>query len=372
MVDARGHPSSPVDRRPFDVWLALSVAILLGFGLLAIYSAGMRPGSSDYFAKQLVFAVAGLIPLLLFWKIDYRWWSRASVGLYVLNLLLLLSVLAIGVERNGARRWIELGGFQFQPSELCKLILVLTLSAFYAKRQDVITRPGTFLLSIAHVLPPILMVFLEPHLGATLVLVAIWVTISLFAGVPIRYLAYTALLLGLIAGIAWTAPGVLKPYQRARVIGMFEGDQQGKGYQPYRAVLAIGSGGLMGEGFLKGEQKRGGYIPDQHTDFIFTVIGEEGGLVGCAILLGAYALLFYRIWIVLFMAREPPIRMMAAGVLGLLGFHTVANLGMNLQLLPVVGLWLPFLSYGGTALWLCMACVGLVLNLGANEKIQLF
>lgn len=355
-----------------DIWLVLGFLTLLCFGLAALYSEGTRRTGTGYFGKQLTFAALGIVPLIAFWKLDYRIWRKLSVAIYVANLLLLLAVLVAGSNNGGAQRWFELGPIQFQPSEFCKIALVLTLTTFFANRIDSIQRLSTFLLSLLHVVPPLALVFIQPHLGASLVILCIWFAISLFAGVPTKFIVATILCGAGLITLAVSVPGVLKGYQMSRIVSMFENDQKGKGYQPYRAILAIGSGGVMGEGFLKGEQKQGGYIPDQHTDFIFTVVGEEGGLVGSSIVLGAFALIFYRIWLIIFAARDPTVRMMAAGVLALLGAHMLANLGMNLRLVPVVGLWLPFMSYGGTALWLCMACVGLMLNLRSNEHIELF
>jgi rod shape determining protein RodA len=136
--------------------------------------------------------------------------------------------------------------------------------------------------------------------------------------------------------------------------------------------LAFGVGGIEGTGFRNGEVKKGGFIPEQHNDFIFTVIGEEGGLIGCTLVLAGFGFFFFRAWLIMFRATEPFYKMMAVGIMGTLAFHAIVNMGMNLQILPVVGLWLPFMSYGGTAMWLCLSCVALLLNIKRHERPVLF
>jgi rod shape determining protein RodA len=169
------------------------------------------------------------------------------------------------------------------------------------------------------------------------------------------------------------ADRLLHSYQRERIqSGISQKDAHGRDWQTYRAEIAFGVGGALGAGYLKGEQKAGHFIPEQHDDFVITVIGEEGGLIGCTMVLAAFGFFFYRIWLIMFTASEPYYRMIAAGIFAALFFHMFVNIAMVLQLVPVVGIWLPFLSYGGTAMWLCMACVGLLLNIRRREKPLLF
>lgn len=352
--------------------MALAAAALLTVGLMALYSQGMgRPGHG-VFPKQLVFLAIGGVPFAAFLWIDPSFWRRASGVLYVLNLALLALVLVAGSSGGGAQRWLNIGSFQFQPSELSKLIAVLTLATFYANRTESVRSLGTFLGALAYIMPAVVMVFLQPHLGATLVLLTIWVAISIVARVPWRFLFGTVVAVALLGATAWSIPGILRDYQKERVKAMFVKDEQGMDYQAFRAAIAFGSGGVLGTGYGKGEQKRGGFIPEQHNDFIFTVVGEEGGLVVATLVLMGFGFLFLRMWLAMIRATDPYPRMLLAGLLALLGFHTMVNLGMNLQILPVVGLWLPFLSSGGTALWLCLACVGLSLNLSRPERPRPF
>ncbi|MFN8221055.1 MAG: FtsW/RodA/SpoVE family cell cycle protein [Fimbriimonadales bacterium] len=358
--------------RRIDFWMVLAVAFLMLVGFLSIYSVDYVKSGSGQFKKQVINTLIGLGPFALFYFVDPSMWRRAAKGIYVANVLILLLVLKMGSTVKGATRWIEIGPLQFQPSELAKLFMVLTMASFFASRLDRIDKISTYALSFLHLAVPLILVYKQPHLGASLVLVTIWLAISLAAGVRLRFVFGSVLAVVMALGIAFSIPGVLSDYQKNRVIGLFEKDEKGKGYQALRAQIAFGVGGLTGTGYLQGQQKQGGFIPEQHNDFIFTVIGEEGGLAGCTMVLAAFGLLFYRIWLVLFEAAEPYYRMVAAGILGLLAFHTIANIGMNLQLLPVVGLWLPFLSSGGTAMWLCLACIGLLLNIHSRRRESMF
>ena len=364
--------------RNFDWFLLLATLILLTFGLLCQFSKAHDSGSSE-FKKQLLNVAVGLVPFAIFSLVKPKLWMRAANVLYFVNLGLLATVLQIGVSKNGAERWISLGFTEFQPSEAAKILIVLTLATFFAKRHDQINRFSTFALSFLHIVIPVALIVKQPHMGASLAIVATWLCVCLAAQVPWRFVFGAGLAVVGLLIVAFTVPSigkyVVKDYHLGRLkalIGGGDKDTQGKNFQTYRAAIAFGSGGLLGTGFLKGEQKKLGMIPEQSTDFVFTIIGEEGGLVGCTLVLLAFGFFFYRIWLVFLNATEPFYRMVAAGLLGMLAFHTIVNLGMVLQLLPVIGLWLPFMSYGGTAMWLCLASVGLLLNVRSREKPVLF
>jgi rod shape determining protein RodA len=376
---AREQSGRPSDQRrsgQFDVWLVVSTMVLMIVGFMSLYSEGAtRDGDAD-FRKQAMFAVIGLGPFLIFAMIHPKVWQRIGSFLYAVNLIGLTAVFFIGSRKNGAERWIEIGPLQFQPSEMAKLLTIITLAAFFANRQDSIRSGGTYILSFLHILPPLALTFLQPHLGAVMVILVSWFAISWVAGVQMKHIAIAASVFVVLGVGILTVPAisakVLHGYQQDRISGLTGSDSQGKNWQTDRAKIAFGEGGVTGTGYLKGEQKAGHFIPEQHNDFVFTVIGEEGGLIGCTMVLAAFGFFFYRIWLVMFHATEVYYKMLAAGVFAALFFHMVVNMSMVLQIVPVVGLWLPFLSYGGTALWLCMACVGLVLNVRRREKPILF
>lgn len=367
--------------RRLDWPLIASALVLLAFGLMSMYSVSYAGSGTTkpYFLKQAINIAIGLVPAGILAFAHPKVWRRGSSWLYALDLLLLLAVLFMGKHTKGAERWILLpGGVQFQPSELAKLLTVLTLSAFYAHRQEAIDRLSTFLLGLLHVAVPMALIFVQPHLGATIVVAVAWFAVSLVAGVPLRYLGgFFACVLAL-AGAAFAIPAVrgkvFKGYQLGRIQGQLGGkkDIKGKNWQTDRAEIAFGVGGVTGAGFGQGAQKRAGYIPEQHNDFVLTVLGEEGGLIGCLLLLAAYAAFYYRIFLVMLHTSDPFGKMAAGGVFAVLAFHTFVNMAMVLQIVPVVGLWLPFMSAGGTAMWLCMGCVGLLLGIRRRERPILF
>ncbi|MHB8634853.1 MAG: FtsW/RodA/SpoVE family cell cycle protein [Fimbriimonadaceae bacterium] len=376
-----------------DWWLLAAAGVLLGFGLLALYSYGLRPGGGHYLRKQELNVFVGLIPATLFASVDPKFWLRSATVLYVVNVLALVAIFKVGTSINGSARWINLGPIQFQPSEMAKLVSVLTVASFYAMRQEHIKKLSTFLLGLVHIAVPMLLILKQPHVGGAVTLFVIWLAISVVARVPGRFLVVT----GLCVGVA--LPLFMHGYNLKRIkaflpagLGQMVGaranasragaklpgsaarsaqrSQQGIDYQTDQARMAFGVGGVVGTGIGRGQQ--GENIPEQETDFVFTIIGEELGLVGCTLVLAAFAFLFYRIWLVMYRATDNYYRMVVAGVLGMLAFHTFVNLFMVTQMLPVIGLWLPFFSYGGTAMWLCMSAVALVLNVRARERPILF
>lgn len=307
----------------------------------------------------------GVVPFLAFALVDPKFWMRASKVLYGLNIAMLLLVFNLGTHHGGAERWIDIGPIQFQPSEFAKLLVVLTLGAFFASNADTTDRVATFGQSVLHVLLPAALILAQPHLGAALVILVIWCSMALVARVPFKFVGIAMAAAVLMIGIVG-----LRGYQMKRVEALAGHGTKDSNYQATRAKIAFGVGGIFGTGFLRAEA--GKYVPDQHTDYIFSVVGEEGGLVGSTFVLATFGFFFYRVWLVVLNAQDPFCRFVATGLLGLLAFHAIVNIAMVLQLLPVVGLWLPFMSYGGTAIWLCMAAVGLLLNVRSRERPILF
>lgn len=363
-----------------DFWLILAAIVLMTVGFMSLYSEGVTRDGGANFRKQILNAVVGLVPFGIFASVNPRFWQRVATPVYIVNLVMLMTVLAMGKAAKGAARWIDIGPLQFQPSELAKLLIVLTLATFYASRQDKIQHISTFGLGLLHAVVPALLIFRQPHLGAFTVVMVAWFAISLVAQVPLKYLlgmvGTVAVLVGTVVAVPAVQEKVLGKYQRDRLEGLAASkagkDTQGKNWQTDRAAIALAVGGVSGTGYGNGQQKAGHFIPEQHNDFIFTVVGEEGGLIGATLVLAAFGFFFYRIFLIMHLATDPYYRMVAAGIFAVLGFHTFVNIAMVLELVPVVGLWLPFLSYGGTALWLCMACVGMLLNIRRREKPLLF
>ncbi|HRJ27304.1 MAG TPA: FtsW/RodA/SpoVE family cell cycle protein [Fimbriimonadaceae bacterium] len=372
MIRLQRSPALPTTERRkrlagYDGWLILSTVVLLVFGLMALYSIAQdQPGQQAIFKNHVIRLGIGMFFFAAFFWVPLTTWRKLALPLYGLNLVLLLLVEFAGQTRGGAQRWIQFGPIEFQPSEMAKLVMVLMIAQVLVSAQDQIRSLGTFLRSLLWVLPPALLVFFQPHLGATLVLFVSWLAISVVTGVRWRWIV------AFIGLGALAIPAVMLGYQRERVEGLLRGDNKTNAYQQHRAAIAFAEGGVLGTGYGQGEQKRGGYIPEQETDFVVTTIGEEGGLMGMTLLISAFSLFFGRIWWLMVRTSDPYKRAVAAGIFAVLGFHTVLNLGMNLSITPVVGLWLPFLSFGGTALWLCCACVGLLLQLSRQGEEGMF
>ncbi|MCW5937687.1 MAG: rod shape-determining protein RodA [Fimbriimonadaceae bacterium] len=363
-ADAKGVFGSGLDRpaQGPDVFLLLAAGMLLSFGLLSLHSIDAAVHSA-YFFRQAAFVVVGCVIAFGLAVVPHAMLKRAAVPLYLVSLGSLAAVLFIGQEKKGATRWIDVGPLQFQPSEFAKLVLVITLAAYLSGRQGRIKDPSTFFGSLLHVAPVVLLTLLQPHLAGAVSLLMIWFAMLLACGVSLRPILLSALVLLAGLGLAWKTPGLMPDYMRSRIEGKLRPDVKDNAWQQERAKIAFATGGLFGVGYLKGEQKAARYVPEQQNDFILTVVGEEGGLFGTALVLLGFALFFFRTWLVGWRASEPFDRYVAAGILGVLGFHMIVNVGMNLGILPVAGLWLPFMSYGGTAMWMCLGCVGLLLGM---------
>lgn len=355
-----------------DPILIGSTLTLIVVGLMALFSVNQAAPSEGVFRRQLLLLGIGTVPFAVFFFVPATFWQRIVNLAYGINVGLLAMVLVAGDTGGGAQRWLDIGPIQFQPSELSKILTVITLATFFAKRQEDIKYFSTFALSLLHVLPPLFLIFRQPHLGATLTIMVAWLTICVVARVPWKFIAGFLVGLALIGGIAGAT--LLRGYQeeRLRALVSRERDERGSHYQQVQAEIAIGTGGVLGQGFLRGEQRERRAVPEQHNDFIFTVIGEEGGLFGSALVLGVFAVFFLRGWQIAQRMNDLFGRMCCMGVLSVLAFHWVVNVAMNLGIGPVVGLWLPFISYGGTALWLCLACVALILNLNARTEENVF
>ena len=355
--------------RHVDLPLLLTTLLLIGAGLAVLYSATYQ-WSPAVFRKQLVLLAVGAVGALVLAAIPPRLWLRFYKLLYALNVLMLLGVLVFGVERKGAQRWLELpGGFQLQPSELAKLLLILTLAAWLARNGAAIRTPKGFMLSALHMAIPALLVFKQPDLGTSLVFAAVWFAMVYLAGARARWLWLTVVAGALGFAGLWHF-NILRDYQKARLVSFLdpEADPKQSGYHILQARIAVGSGQLTGKGYLHGTQKNLRYIPEQHTDFIFVVVAEELGFVGSVGLLGLFGAFLYAVWRIMVNTRNEYHRLLAGGILTLFTFHLLTNVGMTIGLFPVVGIPLPFISYGGTMLITALAAVGLLLAIRLHES----
>lgn len=324
--------------------------------------------------------LASLFALALGTFVDYRDMVSLSPALYGITNALLVAVLFFGREVNGSRRWISLGFFDLQPSELAKISMVLFTAYLLSRWEEAPSSVVEFILYYAWVLLPMALILKQPDLGTALTLIVVTTGALYFGGAPGKQLTrlislgvltiVVVLMLHFYAGL----PLPLEEYQIKRITTLFNpnGDPLGTGYQVLQSRIAIGSGSLWGKGLGKGTQNRLDFIPEQQTDFIFSVVGEELGFVRSALVIGVYLLLLYRCLLAAVNSPDRRGTMVAGGVLSLFLFHLLVNIGMTMGIMPVTGVPLPFLSYGGTALLVNSFAVGMVLNVGWRRHKILF
>ncbi|MDH7568184.1 MAG: rod shape-determining protein RodA [Armatimonadota bacterium] len=349
--------------RPIDLTLLGAALALALVGLVAIYSATYDDGPGT-FRKQAVWVVLSFCLALVVRRVDYRLLVGLSRSLYVLNLLALLLVKFFGTPSNGAVRWISLGSFKFQPSEFSKLITIISLTAFVQSHASFVRRLGGLCLSLAYVLPSVVLILKQPDLGTSLVLLVVWCGIVYVAGAQPKHLAAMGIA-GVLAFAGLWHTDKLKEYQKQRIFSFLNpsADPQHTGWHTLQSKIAIGSGGLTGKGLFRGTQGQHGFIPEQHTDFINTVIGEELGFVGSVVVLALFFTLIYRALRIAVESNDPHGRLIAVGIAAMFTFQVFVNLGMTIHLMPITGLPLPFVSYGGSSMMVNMLAVGVLLNI---------
>ncbi|MBI5153925.1 rod shape-determining protein RodA [Candidatus Poribacteria bacterium] len=348
----------------------LSAAIGLAcLGMLAL--AGSAPGSAVMIAavdRQVVWLGISLVMLSFMLVIDYHWLGKVAPVAYIANLVLLVLVLVMGTRVNGASSWFRLGPAGFQPAETMKIITVVMLANWLALRPEGIRRwrdlAGPVLLCAA----PVLLILRQPDLGTASLFGVIFVAMIFWAGTRPR------ILVTLLVGAALTASCAypfLKTYQKERILTFLDPsrDPQGAGYNVIQSMIAVGSGGLAGRGFGEGTQSVHRYLPEAHTDFIFASAVEQTGLLGAVVILSLFAVVFWRLLRTVGMARDRFGGLMVIGLGGLLAAHVILNIGMTIGLLPVMGVPLPFMSYGGSFLVTTFAIVGLALNVSMRRWV---
>jgi len=357
-------------------WPLLGAALaLVLYGMAMIYSASctnrlLTGGHPAYFVKrQALWLGAGLVMAAAFAYADYRWFARLHRLIYVGVLAALAAVLLIGNSAGGAARWIGASAFRLQPSEFAKLGLIITLGAFLARRAQVIRHPGAAAAALVHVALPTALIALQPDLGSALVLVAMWFTMVFLAGARKLHLAAVAVAMAALFMGAWKLD-LMRPYQKARLSVFLNpgADPLGSGYHVIQSKIAVGSGQLWGKGYLEGTQSQLHFIPAQHTDFIFTVVGEELGFLGAICLLALYAVVLWRALHIMERADDSLGTLLAGGIVAVLAVQVLVNVGMTVNIMPITGLPLPFFSYGGSSLMANMMALGLLLGIGMRRQ----
>ncbi|MDQ4058192.1 MAG: rod shape-determining protein RodA [Actinomycetota bacterium] len=368
-VTARMARKAPI--RHLDPMLLLMTLALSAYGALMIFSStaskqeAIGADPSLFMKRQIVYIVAGVIALLLVSFFDYRHVRALAPVIYGVTLLALVLVLTpLGDVQNNARSWFNFGLFQIQPSEFAKLSLIVSMGAWLAERKgDVRWMDLGACTAMAAVLSAL--IFIEPDLGGTMVMMGIFFVMLLVGGAKLRHF----LALGLIGGLAVIGAlrmDLVEPYQMERITAFLDSnpDVRSEGYNLTQAKIAIASGGLRGKGVgSENTQTDLDFVPEQHTDFIFTAVGEQLGFVGGAALLGLFAILIWRALRIAALSRDVFGTLAAAGIAGMWGFQLFVNVGMTMGIMPITGLPLPFVSFGGSGLLMNFMAVGLLLNI---------
>jgi len=330
-----------------------------------IYSTGgVNPSSwrKMVYFKQLLWIACGLFGLLLAISISWGTLVRFSYAIYGLVLASLLFVALIGKTGLGAQRWISFGPFSFQPSELMKIALIVALAKYLGDRGEQIRRARQILVPILLVLAPAFLVLRQPDLGTAIILVVTGLGMILLFGLPWRYLFYSTTISLLGFPFLWT---LLRDYQKERILAFLDPqhDPLGSGYHIIQSRIAVGSGKLLGKGWMAASQSQLNFLPEHHTDFVFAVSAEQFGFLGSLLVLSLYLLLISRAYRIARQAKDLFSALLASGIVIVIAFQVIVNVGMVTGLMPVVGIPLPLMSYGGTSMVTMMIAIGLLLNI---------
>lgn len=355
--------------RHFDFWLLGAVILALVFGVTMIRSAiAGNENLANLVSRQIIFGGIGFVVIVLAAAIDYRFWSGAIVPMYVVIVIFLLLLFVIGGARFGATRWIETGLVSIQPTELAKIVVILALASYFSKTVDT-PRNWKWLITGLMIAVGIAgLIYIQPNLSNVIVIMALWAAMTWISGVELKQLGMMVLAGLILAVIAFN---FIQPYQLDRIFTFFKPDtsaRNGATYNIIQALIALGSGGWVGEGYGHGTQTQLRFMKVRHNDFIFSVIGEELGFVGALFVLVLIGFIVYRCLRAARQARDPFGSMMAYGVAILIFFQAAVNIAVNLNLIPVTGIPLPFISYGGSGLISLMLGVGLVESVALRHK----
>jgi rod shape determining protein RodA len=353
----------------FDWILLFAATALTVFGLVSIYSSA----SGDYtnFYRQLIFFAVSVLAIFGVSFIDNRILRENSLLLvffYFICIVLLIGVFFFAPEIRGIKSWYKIGPVSFDPIEPMKIILILILAKYFSHRHIELYNLKHIILSGLYFILPIILIFLQPEFGSVAVLLSIWIGMLLVSGIKIRDFVILLTVFVLLTGITWQF--LLKDYQKKRVLSFVapQEDVLGEGWSQNQAKISIGSGGLIGQGIGQGPQTQYGFLPESHTDFVFSAIAEETGFAGVAILLALFGLLFWRIFKIAFNANSNFSRLFASGLAISLFFQMSINIGMNLGVFPVIGLPLPLVSYGGSNLFFTFIALGILQNMKMTDS----
>lgn len=363
-----------------NLYIPITVIALIIIGMIAISSAvelnKVGSNGSIYLKKQIIAAVLGIITALLIQLFDYRIFKEYAQLLFGSTIIILFMTHLYGANIAGGRRWLNLGFISIQPSELAKIALILVLAAILDQKKK-LNSFRDFILPFGYFLIPFLLIVFENDLGTALVLLVIFVVMLYVAGANKKFIYgfFGGSFLGVIGMIylhlmLGTPVPFLKEYQINRLIAFINPDidPQGIGYNIIQSKIALGSGRLTGKGLFTGTQNQLNFLPEKHTDFIFSVIGEEFGFIGVFIVIILFLLLFWQLFNIAFQAKDRYGKLVVTGIISMFFFHVVENIGMTMGVMPITGIPLPFISYGGTSMVTSIVAIGIVLNVNIRKK----
>jgi rod shape determining protein RodA len=355
--------------RAYDLQLTVYAALLAAFGLVMAYTNSVESGQTiltgTTFQRALMWSGLAMVVYLLMTAFDYRWLKTLSWPIYFVNLGLLVLTLAIGSGVGGSARWVSLGPFTFQFSELAKILMITVLATYLGNREGKLDSLGPILGALLLMGPAIALVMMQPDLGSSMVFAAILAGMLFLSGASFRWLIAMGAGVAAIAALSWTY--VLRDYQKVRILSFFDqsSDVQGSGWQVAQSQLTVGSGGILGTGLTNGGQARGGFLPVQESDFVFPVLAQELGFIGAIVVFILFIALLWRILACAWRSRDPFGTMFGAGLASALLFQVFVNVGMGIGILPVTGIPLPFISHGGASL------ISIAIGLGVIQSVNI-
>jgi rod shape determining protein RodA len=356
--------------RSFDLQLATYAALLAAVGLVMAYTNSVEDGvpvfgAGTTFTRGLMWTGIATVAFLVATAFDYRWFKTLTWPVYAFQLGLLALTLAIGDGVGGSARWVVVGPFTFQFSELAKILMIAVLATYLSSRHHRLDSLATILGACVLVGPPWILVMLQPDLGTSLVFAAILAGMLWMSGASLKWLGALAAVVIAMVPIAWTY--ILRDYQKERLTSFLNPtpDISGSGYQLYQSQIAVGSGGLFGRGLTNGTQAQGDFLPVQTTDFVFSVLAEELGFIGAMVLFVLFVLLLWRILVAAWRSRDPFGSLFASGLAAMILFQLVVNVGMVMGIMPITGIPLPFVTHGGASL------VSMAIGLGILQSVNI-
>jgi rod shape determining protein RodA len=357
-----------------DWVLLLSSLLLMTIGLVVLYSISMaipQDSGLSVFWRQTIFVLIGIVVMLFFAFTNYQVLKSKSTLFYFIVLFGLFLMPIFGVTIRGTAGWIGFGSFHIQLVEIAKLVLIIFLASFISQKKMELGETGRLVASLILCGIMILLVIRQPDFGSAMVLVGIWLGMTIVSGISLKKIVIMILIGAAISVLAWFQ---LQPYQKNRILNLVKFgviDPQGSGYNVIQSMIAVGSGGITGKGVGHGSQSQLNFLPEKHTDFIFASIAEELGLLGSFLVIGIYAMIFYRMRKIALSAPDNFGYLVAVGIMLMFFIQVLENIGMNIGIMPVTGIPLPLLSYGGSSLVVVLASIGILISIDSRKEVTI-